>query len=236
MTLQLQKRKEKENNREYAYRILHDNIMTLQLPPGTVLNEGELAEIFETSRTPIHEAILQLKTEHLVEVLPQSASKVSLIDMEIMKEGLFLRTLVEPALVKTIAGQIHSDRLEPLRQNLEVQKILVKQVNSHEETIDSYLKLDDEFHHIIYNLANKPKTWFSVKSLSSHYDRIRYFDAILNKKDINTFYKNHKTIYHTIQVGIFDESAFELSYHKHLKGSLENFEDLKEQYAHYFSI
>lgn len=87
MPIILSKRIEKENNREYAYRVLRDNIMTLQLLPGTTINEGELAELFHTSRTPIHEAVLMLKEEYLVDVYPQSGSKISRIQLDILKEG-----------------------------------------------------------------------------------------------------------------------------------------------------
>ena len=51
MKLRISERRKKENNREYAYRVLRDNIMTMQLLPGETLNEAELAEIFHVSRT-----------------------------------------------------------------------------------------------------------------------------------------------------------------------------------------
>lgn len=34
MGIRLLEKREKENNREYAYRTLRENIMTLELPPG----------------------------------------------------------------------------------------------------------------------------------------------------------------------------------------------------------
>lgn len=68
MTIKISEKREKENNREYAYRLLRSNIMTLQLMPGATLNEGELTELLGISRTPIHEAIIMLKEESLVDV------------------------------------------------------------------------------------------------------------------------------------------------------------------------
>jgi GntR family transcriptional regulator, rspAB operon transcriptional repressor len=230
MTLKLLKKKEKENNREYAYRLLRSNIMTLHLPPGTILNEGELADILEISRTPVHEAIIKLKSEYLVEVYPQSGSKVSLIDLEILKEGLFLRSTVEPVILKTIAGHINSDGLKPLKQNLESQLNALEL----EDPIDTFFKLDDEFHHIMYNIANKPKTWYSIKSVSSHYDRVRYIDAIISKTDLKDLYNQHKNIYHLILMGITNDSELDQFYNRHLGTFQKNFERLVEQYSHYF--
>ena len=230
MALQLQKKKETENNREYAYRILHDSIMTLHLPPGTVLNEGELSDILEISRTPVHEAIIKLKSEYLVEVYPQSASKVSLIDLELLKEGVFLCSTVEPAILRKICGQINPDELRPLKQNLDNQALALELENP----IHTFLKLDDAFHQIIYNIANKPKTWYSVKSISSHYDRVRYIDAILNENNLKNIYNQHKTIYHLILMGITYDFDFDEFYIKHLGTFRKNFESLMEQYSHYF--
>ena len=206
--------------------------MTLHLPPGTVLNESELSDILEISRTPVHEAIIKLTSEHLVEVYPQSASKVSLIDMELLKEGVFLRSTVELAIFRKICGQISSYELLPLKQNLDNQQIALESENP----IDTFFKLDDAFHKIIYNIANKPKTWYSVKSISSHYDRVRYIDAILNETDLKSIYNQHKTIYHLILMGLTHDFDFDEFYIKHLGTFRKNFESLMEKYPHYFLI
>ena len=99
MKLRISERRKKENNREYAYRVLRDNIMTMQLLPGETLNEAELAEIFHVSRTPVHEAVIMLKEEMLVEVYPQSGSKVSYININTLKEGYFMRSVLEPEIL-----------------------------------------------------------------------------------------------------------------------------------------
>ena len=68
----LYEKKEKESRKEYAYRILKENIMSLELKPGELLSEVELSEKLNISRTPIREVLMRLKNEHLIEVKPQS--------------------------------------------------------------------------------------------------------------------------------------------------------------------
>lgn len=187
MPIILSKRIEKENNREYAYRVLRDNIMTLQLLPGTTINEGELAELFHTSRTPIHEAVLMLKEEYLVDVYPQSGSKISRIQLDILKEGYFLRSLIEPELIAHMAGNISSGQAAELRENLDRQKAALHQ----KDKIDTFFKLDDSFHHLLYQMAGKPRTWYAVKKVSTHYDRIRYLDAIMYHTELKNIYEEH---------------------------------------------
>ena len=75
LPLLLDVRRMDENNRAYAYRMLRKNIMTLQLQPGCQLSEAELCEQLAMSRTPVHEALMMLKSEWLVEVLPQQGNQ-----------------------------------------------------------------------------------------------------------------------------------------------------------------
>lgn len=232
MQIELPKRKEKETNREYAYRALRYNIMVLKLLPGTTLNEGKLSEIFNISRTPIHEAIIQLKSEHLVEVYPQSGSRVSLIDMSILKEGLFLRSVVEPVILKQIAGNINLEMLAPLKENLDMQKSILLEENP----IDIFFKLDDKFHQIIYNIANKSKTWYSIKSITTHYDRVRYIDAILNNTHLEFIYRQHKKMYNLILIGFTSDFNLDEFYENHLGIFRNNFEKLLEENSDYFLI
>ena len=86
VNLILYEKKEEESKKEYAYRILKENIMSLELKPGELLSEVELSEKLNISRTPIREVIMRLKNEHLIEVKPQSGTYVSLIDLNLLKK------------------------------------------------------------------------------------------------------------------------------------------------------
>ena len=113
LPLLLDVRRMDENNRAYAYRMLRKNIMTLQLQPGCQLSEAELCEQLAMSRTPVHEALMMLKSEWLVDVLPQRGSIVSKISVPYLNEGFAMRRILEPALLRGlagyIAGELHTD-------------------------------------------------------------------------------------------------------------------------------
>ena len=193
MKLKISERRKKENNREYAYRVLRDNIMTMQLLPGETLNEAELAEIFHVSRTPVHEAVIMLKEEMLVEVYPQSGSKVSYININTLKEGYFMRSVLEPEILATLAGSLSQDYVEKIKENLDLQKKVLEEKN--EDSIDAFFKLDNKFHQLIYQAGNKSNVWRAVRRVSSHYDRVRYLDAIMSKTDLEAIQKEHEKIF-----------------------------------------
>ena len=75
--------------------------MTFGLEPGEALSEAEICEQLSVSRTPVHEALTMLKSEYLVDIVPQSGSYVSLISLKHIREGVFLRSTVEPCLLYT---------------------------------------------------------------------------------------------------------------------------------------
>jgi DNA-binding GntR family transcriptional regulator len=64
-----------------AYRLLEEKIVTMELAPGTLLSESELAKQLGLGRTPVREALQRLAAEHLVEIMPRRGVRVSAIDI-----------------------------------------------------------------------------------------------------------------------------------------------------------
>ncbi|GMQ61942.1 GntR family transcriptional regulator [Vallitalea maricola] len=219
-----------ENNREYSYRILRKNIMSLQLIPGENINEHELSNLFSMSRTPIHESLINLKNEYLIDVLPQSGSKISKISIQILKEGLYLRSIIEPDLIKSLMETIHPNQLSILFNILNQQK---KVLNA-PDNIDSFFKLDDLYHKTIYDISGKPHIWTATKKLCSHFDRVRYLDAIINGTDLSTIFEEHNQIYHYLMIGTSSDFDIHAFYESHLNSFKKRFYDIMKNYPDYF--
>lgn len=64
-----------------VYDILRDEILDLSLPPGSAVDEVQLAERFNMSRTPIREALVRLAGEGLVTTLSNRTTIISNIDL-----------------------------------------------------------------------------------------------------------------------------------------------------------
>lgn len=91
-----------------AYHQLEEMIVTLQLAPGQVLSEAQLAEDLGIGRTPVREALQRLASEGLVNVLPRRGVLVSEINLSRQLLLLELRREVE-RLCATKAAQRASD-------------------------------------------------------------------------------------------------------------------------------
>ena len=72
--MQITPRGPRETGRDYALRVLKENILCLELEPGSMVSENELALQLGLSRTPVREALMSLSKVRLVEVYPRAAA------------------------------------------------------------------------------------------------------------------------------------------------------------------
>ena len=162
-------KKHKETGKEYAYRVLKENIMSLELKPGELLSESDLSEKLSISRTPIREVIMKLKGEHLIEVKPQAGTYVSLIDKEMIDEAIFMRKLLEKGVLKEACTEFSEEMFMELEKNLFAQKLVLNKDGKESE----FHNLDKEFHRLIFIGCNKINIWESIMKISTHYNRMR---------------------------------------------------------------
>lgn len=182
----LYEKKEKENSKDYAYRVLKDNIMTLNLKPGELLSEAELSERLGISRTPIREVLMRLKNEHLIEVKPQTGTYISLIDINMVDQGLFMRYTLEKEVLKEACNGVSDEIIIELEKNLFTQKLIANKSDSAIE----FHKLDQEFHELLFRATNKGEIWNCVLNMSTHYNRMRLLIELKNEKKKNI--KDHE--------------------------------------------
>lgn len=64
----------------HVYDALRSEIISLVLPPGAIIDEQQLSQRFNLSRTPIREAMVRLAAEGLITNLPNRGAMVSQID------------------------------------------------------------------------------------------------------------------------------------------------------------
>src|SRR5207253_10714098 len=62
---------------EEAYSRILERIVSLEMPPGSVVNEAQLREDLRIGRTPIREALQRLARETLVRSIPYRAPLVT---------------------------------------------------------------------------------------------------------------------------------------------------------------
>ena len=125
--MKIEKKRPGENARMYAHRIILDNIINLELPPGSAISENDLSVSLNLSRTPVREALIEMTRLDLVKIYPQKGSFVSKIDYDLIEESKFIRLSLELAALRLLCEQgIPADVLALFHKNLEAQRRYVQ--------------------------------------------------------------------------------------------------------------
>ena len=215
----------KESNRDYAFRVIRENIIKLELKPGTMLSEQDLAYELELSRTPVHEALQELSKSKIIEVFPQKGSLVSLINMELIEEAVFVRSTLESAITKEACTIATPEEVKYLADNVELQEFLLKQNN-----IDTFMELDNAFHQKMYSITNKLQCYYMVKSMNIHHERFR--ELRVHGGDRSPIIAQHKQILQAFK-DHDPEQAYEITY-AHINRTKLDAKEIQKKYPEYF--
>src|SRR6478609_9485531 len=99
-----------------VYDTVRNAIVQLQLRPGHLLSEAELARYMGVSRQPVREAFIKLAEAGLVEVRPQRGTFVKLISIREVQNSRFIREAIELAVIRKAAERIGPSGIAELRE------------------------------------------------------------------------------------------------------------------------
>src|SRR5215216_5290201 len=94
---------------------LRQAVLTGELGAGSRLIQEELAERFNTSSTPIREALRQLQAEGILEHSPYRGVQVAEVKMEDVREVYMVRAVMESYVTRLAVPYLNHSRLEQLR-------------------------------------------------------------------------------------------------------------------------
>ena len=214
-----------ETNREYAFRVISMNIISLDIEPGSMIGEQEIATILGLSRTPVHEALLELSKSKIVDILPQKGCLVSMIDPDLIREARFLRITVETALVEDACELAKEEDIRELEENLQLQEFYLSR------EVDKLLDLDNEFHKIIYRICNKMQCHYMVGLINMHFDRVRSL-SLHSVKDLKIV-SDHRAIFEAIKAK--DPAAARAAFQKHMARFEMDWNVISTEYKKYIA-
>ncbi|WP_455661755.1 GntR family transcriptional regulator [Pradoshia sp.] len=219
-----------ENNKDYAYKVIKNSIMSLELEPGQAISEIELAEALSLSRTPVREVLAKLREEHLVEVIPQVGTYISKINPQLIKEASFMRFFLEKEVLKLACESFPKSALYDLKKNLALQEDLVGEKGVERD----FHLLDKQFHYIIFKANQKEHIWEAIIRISTHYNRMRLLSEI--RHSFEEAIEQHRKILNILESK--DCELVEEIVKLHIIEATKLWEDLYRKdspYSHYFA-
>lgn len=136
---------------QQAYYLLRDRIVTLKLPPGTLVNERDLMDELGFGRTPIREALRRLADDDLVEVFPRRGIYVGPIDVGHLGAISEIRVELEGFVARLAAERATDDDRAQVTRLLDELAAVSGAPDEHD-----LIHLDQRIHRLIYRAARNP--------------------------------------------------------------------------------
>jgi DNA-binding GntR family transcriptional regulator len=171
-----------------VFDVLRQAIVQLQLRPGDLLSEAEVARRLGVSRQPVREAFIKLAEVGLVEVRPQRGTYVRLISIRDVQNARFIREAIEVAVIRKAALEASAPKLADLGRILEEQRS-ASAAGDHVR----FLGLDDAFHQALAHAADCDYAWRVLEKLKAQMDRARYL-SMPNATPIETLIGQHAAV------------------------------------------
>ena len=204
--MKLPERLPRETGRDYALRVLKENIVNLEIAPGSQISENELSAALGISRAPIREALSELEKVRIVEIQPQKKTSVLLIDPELVEEARFMRSTLEDAVIGEVCMRRTEQDLFRLEENLTLQDLAFRS-----NALDQVMIKDNEFHRYFFEISRKPEIYQLMQTLQIHFDRVRNLTlyTIIDRKIL----EEHKEIYRCIKERDVESARIRLRAH-----------------------
>jgi DNA-binding GntR family transcriptional regulator len=135
---------------EEAYLRIRERIVSLDMPPGSVVNEGRLRAELKIGRTPIREALQRLARENLVRSIPHRGTFVTDVNITDLARITEVRVVLEGHAARLAADRLTAGDRDGFRQLLEV----LEERPSLDQR--SLMRLDQQIHRQIYKAARNP--------------------------------------------------------------------------------
>jgi DNA-binding GntR family transcriptional regulator len=189
-----------------AYVAIRDLIVSLELPPGALIEERQLVESLGIGRTPVREALRRLSQEQLVEVFPRRGMFVTGVDVRDLARISEVRAALEPEAARLAAERATDEERDELAD-----------LSGEIKRGADLMGLDERIHRAIYAAAHNH---LLEKTLGEYYVlALRIWMIALDRAhDLEEAVEAHRDLLHEIVVGNGDGAADTMRAH------VENFE------------
>lgn len=198
---------------ERAYREIRRRILDNEYPPSHQVLEHELAGELQMSRTPVREALVRLKDEGFVQLIPRHGMRVASLSVTDLREMYEVLTALELAAIESLARtRPEPAQLKPLMVAIDdMDKALRKQ------DVGAWVKADERFHRGLVALCGNSRLMAMVDTLWDQGHRARQMTVRL-RPSLESSNKEHRDVADALLAGKWREARARHESHRHRAG------------------
>ncbi len=182
-----------KNRKADCYDFLRSAILTLELAPGSDLDEAQLSDQFGLSRTPLREVLRQLAGEGYAEIHANRGARVSELSYTKLREFFLAAPMVYGAILQLAASAATDAQIEQLRQVQDDFKQALRTGAGADRALanNRFHDLTGEMAHNIYLLPSFKRLLIDHARISMTFYRPQNDEML---KNLNTASQHHDAI------------------------------------------
>ena len=192
---------------------LRIEILTEKLRPNEKLTEQVICDKYGVSRTPVREALKNLETEGLIEMIPNRGSFVVGLTKDDMRDLFVLRLQNEVQAVMWAIERRTKDEMEAIEESLDFMRFYTERGDT-----KRMRSINTGYHR---RIASASHNRLLIESLSRIQDYIRFSSRVLPclETDLPVLLKEHKAIFAAFKSN--DPEAGAQAMKKHIENSFK---------------
>ncbi|NQX29986.1 GntR family transcriptional regulator [Microbacteriaceae bacterium VKM Ac-2854] len=195
-------RGEGESYSDFAYRVLCDQLIVLDIAPGAPLNDDAIARSLGVGRTPVREALKRLETDRLVVAYPRRGTFATVVDIDDLAEISEIRQQLEPVAAARAARRASASGRAELRALADGLDAGLSGTIAQNEL----MRLDVSVHRAIYRAAGSRH----LEDVLVRYDNLatRIWSVVLERlPPVSAHIEEHAALLRTIADGDADRAS-----------------------------
>lgn len=178
------------------YEWLKDQIVAGRMAPGSMIEKNDLARELGVSPTPLREALILLKHDSFIDIVPNLHTMVKLIEIDKVRENVFIRSALEGAVVEQLATMGISRTVKNACQRL----INNQHQHFEKKDYDAAFQCDLHLHKTLCDVLEFDSLWENLYANRAHIDRARHCSPI-NIPGISRAIEQHQALLDLIVAG-----------------------------------
>jgi len=192
---------------------LRVEILTEHIRPGEKLTELAISESYGVSRTPVREALKNLESEGLIEMIPNRGAFVVGLSAEDVKDLYVLRMQGEVLAVRWAIERRTKAEMEEIEESLDFMRFYTERGDA-----KRMRSINAGFHR---RIASASHNRILIDNLTRIQDYIRYSTHVLpyRETDLNAIFKEHRSVFSALKSN--DPEAGAIAMKKHVENSMK---------------
>lgn len=162
--------------KDHVYKYISEKINDGSLKPADKINEQQIADALNISRTPIREALIQLSSDGLLEKTPRRGFRVKVLDIKKAQDLYEIIGLLDGKLAYNAVDIINDNIIKKMQFLAESMDSAINQGLRQE-----YHELQMQFHDLYINLSDNTEMVSLLNQLKNSF--LRKYYVFENSKD-----------------------------------------------------